>query len=352
MDLDSVEMFGQVDKSDMMGLALALPQEILEAVAIGNRLDIPEGYGDFSRILAIGMGGSGIPGDFLKALFWEELPMPMVVDRGYTIPRFVDRDTLAFAISYSGNTEETLAAFGAAREAGAKLISVTSGGELLRISSELGVPCLKVPAGRQTRASFGYLVFSLLAVLQKMKVIGDQTGDIQETVQVVEKMRQDLGPSVTIARNPAKSLALKLSGKSAILFGTHVHTDVVALRWKQQLNENSKAVARYEVFPELNHNEIVAWDSFHTMPDQMEAVFLRDEQEPSQIRKRIEVTREFLGLRGVSSTEVWSQGRSALARLVSLSYYSDFVSLYLALLNDVDPTPVEAIAFFKQKLAS
>ena len=352
MNLDNFEKFGRIDRSNMMEVVLDFPREIAEAVEIGSRLDIPTEYKRFSRILIAGMGGSAIPGDFLKALLWDELPVPLVVNRGYTTPRFVDGDTLVFAISYSGDTEETLAAFRGAREAGAKLITVTSGGQLLQLSKELGIPCLRVPGGRQTRASFGYLSFPLLTALQRMGVIGDKTKDVEETIQVVEKMRRELAPSVATAQNAAKALALKLSGKFALIFGTHAHTDVVALRWKQQLNENSKAPARYEVFPELNHNEIVAWDSPWFMPAQTEAVFLRDERESSRIQKRIEVTREFLGSRGVSLTEVWSQGNSSLARLISLSYFSNFVSLYLALLDDVDPTPVEPIAYFKRKLAS
>jgi glucose/mannose-6-phosphate isomerase len=208
-----------------------------------------------------------------------------------------------------------------------------------------------IPGGRQTRASFGYLLFSILTILQRLNLIPDKTEDIQETIDVVRSVREEIGPPIATADNTAKSLAKKLNGKSVVLYGSQGLTDVAALRWKQQLNENSKMTARYEVFPELNHNEIVSWDAPQLEADKVEVVFLRDGQEHQQIKRRIEATEDFLGTRKVSTTEVWSQGKSFLARLISLSYFSDFVSVYLALLNDIDPTPVKAIAYFKQKLA-
>jgi glucose/mannose-6-phosphate isomerase len=346
MNIDSMEMFSQIDRSDMVKFVLGLPGEIYEAVDIGNSFEIPRGYKQGSDILVTGMGGSGIPGDFLKALLSKELPVPLIVNKDYSVPRFTDKNTLVFAISYSGNTEETIAALKAANEVNARIIGITSGGKLLKLCQDAGTPFIQIPRGRQTRASFGYLLFSILTVLQRLDIVADKT------IDVVRKVRQEIGPSVATASNAAKSLALKLSGKSVVIYGTHNHTDVAALRWKQQLNENSKMPARYEALPELNHNEIVAWDSPGATHEQMEVVFLRDEQELPQIKRRIEVTREFLDSRGISTTEVWSQGRSLLARLISLSYFSDFMSLYLALLNDVDPTPIEAIAYFKQKLAA
>ncbi len=351
MNLDSPETFRKVDRSDMLGLTLAMPQEIREAVEIGRGVQIPQGYGRCSQVLVMGMGGSGIPGDNLRALLWGELPVPLLVSRTYTIPRCVGRDTLAFAVSYSGDTEETLAAFDMARGVGARLVSVTSGGRLLSLSQELGIPCLRVPGGRQTRASFGYLLFPLLVVLQRLGLIADKAKDVEEAIRVVEEMARELGPAVPVARNAAKSLALKLSGKFVLLLGTYPYSDVVALRWKQQLNENSKMLARYEFFPELNHNEIVAWDLLGKGGGNV-VLLLRDGGEPPQMRKRIEVTREFLVARGVGLDEVWSRGQSLIARLLSLSYFSNFVSIYLALLSDVDPTPVETIAHFKKKLAS
>ncbi len=350
MDLDKVEMFSQIDKSNMMGLVLGLPEEILEAVEIGFRFDLPEGYKRYSKILVTGMGGSGIPGDFLTSLLLKELSVPLVVNKDYSIPHFTDKDTLVFAISYSGMTEETIAAFQAARRVGAKIIGVTSGGELLLLCQDEGIPYIKMPQGRQTRASFGYLLFSVLIALQRLDAITDKTKDIQETVQVVRKMPLEIGPSVAMAQNPAKSLASMLYGKFAVLFGSHAYTDVVASRWKQQLNENSKFLARCDTFPELNHNEIVGWESPELT--QNEVVFLRDDKEPPRIKRRIEVTKEFLKSRQASVTEVWSQGDSVLARLLSLSYLGDFVSLYLAILNEVDPTPTEAIVYLKQKMAA
>jgi glucose/mannose-6-phosphate isomerase len=352
MDLDKVERFCEVDRSDMMRLVLDFSEEIIQAVDIGNRFDIPEGYNRFSKILVTGMGGSAIPGDFLKSLLWEELPVPLVVNKGYSIPRFADSDTLTFAISYSGATEETIAAFRVAKEAGVKIIGITSGGELLLLCREFGVPYLLVPGGRQTRTSFGYLLFSILKVLERIGITRDRTKEVQETVQVIKKMSEEIGPRVPSSQNSAKALTAKLLGRFPVIFGSRGCNDIVALRWKQQFNENSKVLARCEAFPELDHNEVVAWSLPGIMCEQGEVIFLRDEQEPPRIRKRIEVTRELLDLHGINIAEVWSRGHSALARLLSLSYFGDFVSLYLAILKEVDPTPTEAIAFIKEKMVS
>jgi glucose/mannose-6-phosphate isomerase len=352
MDLDEVNRFGEVDCSDMMQLVLHLPEDIADAVGIGHIFDLPEGYKKFSHILVTGMGGSGILGDFLCSLLRQELSVPVVVNKDYSIPRFVNSDTLVFTISYSGTTEELIAAYNMAKERGAKIIGVTSGGRLLLLCHQADIPCLVVPPGRQTRTSFGYLLFSLLAVMHRIGIGGIRDDDIQETIQVLGQMRQELGPQAPGVQNQAKSLAAKLGGKLPLIVGTYGFSDVVALRWKQQFNENSKVLARCEVFPELNHNEIVAWGSEGEMLKQVEAIFLRDSQEPPRMKTRIKVSQEFLDLHGVSFTQVWSRGGSPLARLLSLSYFGDFVSLYLAILNDVDPTPIEAIASIKQRMAS
>ena len=330
MDIDNTDMFSQVDMSEMMKLVIGFPGEIYEALDIGRRFDMPRGYRGISDIVVTGMGGSGIPGDFLKTLLYKELPVSLTVNKDYSIPRFTDRNTLVFAISYSGNTEETLSAFHLAKEARAKIIGVTSGGELLKLCKDNDIPFILIPGGRQTRASFGYLFFSVLTILQRLNLIPDKTEDIQETIDVVRSVREEIGPPVATADNSAKSLAQKLNSKSVVLYGSQGRTDVAALRWKQQLNENSKMTARYEAFPELNHNEIVSWDDPHLEADKVEVIFLRDEQEHQQIKKRIEVTKDFFGTRKISTTEVWSYGKSFLARLISLSYFSDFVSALTA----------------------
>jgi glucose/mannose-6-phosphate isomerase len=152
MNIDSMEMFSQIDRSDMVKFVLGLPGEIYEAVDIGNSFEIPRGYKQISDILVTGMGGSGIPGDFLRALLSKELPVPLIVNKDYAVPRFTDRNTLVFAISYSGNTEETIAAFKAANAVKAKTIGITSGGELLKLCQDTSIPFLKIPGGRQTRA--------------------------------------------------------------------------------------------------------------------------------------------------------------------------------------------------------
>jgi glucose/mannose-6-phosphate isomerase len=161
-------------------------------------------------------------------------------------------------------------------------------------------------------------------------------------------------PKVPLVDNPAKILAQKLYGKFPIIYGVGDHSDAIALRWKQQLNENSKVLAHYQLFPELNHNEIVGWELQERLKfnQNYHLIFLRDRQEIlPEIRYRIEITKELLGSKNVGISEVWSQGESLLARLFSLNCWADFTSIYLAVLNNVDPTPVDIIHFFKDRLA-
>jgi glucose/mannose-6-phosphate isomerase len=274
------------------------------------------------------------------------------VNRSDVVPAFVGPETLVCAVSYSGNTAETLSAFEDARARGAKLLAVTSGGRLAALAEQAHVPWVQVAGGMPPRATVGYLFTALLTVLARLGLIADQQASIAETIDTLRELAAQYRPGIETFRNLPKALATQLQGRWPVIYGVQEFSDVVAYRWRTQLNENSKILATHHVFPELNHNEVVGWDGPLALLQHLWVVLLRDPQESSRMALQIDTTKAFLQEKAAGITEVWAQGDARLARLFSLLYTGDFTSYYLALLRGVDPTPVDAIDRLKERLAS
>ena len=350
VDLDDLEVL-QVDRSGMLDLLLDLPAQVQTGERLGQSADLPPAT-DVRTIVVAGLGGSSISGDLLRSYLHAECPVPIVVNRHYVLPAFVGPATLVCTMSYSGNTEETLSAFQEARSRGAKLLAVTSGGQLAQLADQARVPCVRVPGGLPPRATLGYLFAPLLVILARLGLIAEQKGPLAETTEVLGELAAQYRPGVETFRNLPKALAKDLHGKFPAIYGVQDFSDVVAYRWRTQFNENSKVLASHQAFPELNHNEVVGWQGPLSDPSDVWVVLLRDIQELSRVARQIEITKALLQERAAGMTEVWPQGHCRLARLFSLLYAGDFTSYYLALLRGVDPKPVEAIDRLKDRLAS
>ncbi len=350
VDLDDLEVL-QVDRSGMLDLLLDLPEHIQVGERLGQSVDLPSGV-DVRAIVVTGMGGSSISGDLLRSYIHAECPVPVLVNRHYSLPAFVGPETLVCAASFSGNTEETLSAFGEARARGARLLAVTSGGQLAPLADEWQIPCVRVPEGLPPRTTVGYLFTPMLVTLARLGLIADQSAPLAEAIEVLRELGAQYRPGIETFRNLPKALAKDLHGKFPVIYGVQDLSDVIAYRWRTQFNENSKVLASHQAFPELNHNELVGWQGPLTGALEPWVVLLRDPQELGRIRLQIDITKAFLQERAAGLTEVWSQGDSRLARLFSLLYTGDFTSYYLALLRGVDPKPVEAIDRLKHRLAS
>ena len=349
-DLDDLDVLA-IDRSGMLGLLLDLPEQLHTGERLGQQADLPSAA-DIRAIVVTGLGGSSISGDLLRSYLHAVCPVPMLVNRHYSLPAFVGSDTLVCAISYSGNTEETLGAFEEARARGAQLLAVTSGGQLAQMAGQAHVPCVQVPGGMPPRATLGYLFTPVLVVLARLGFIPDQKAPLAEAVEVLRELGAQFRPGVETFRNLPKALARDLGGRLPVIYGTQDFSDVVAYRWRTQFNENSKVLASHQAFPELNHNEVVGWQGPLAEALDVWVVLLRDTQEMGRVARQIEITKAFLRERAAGMTEVWPQGDSRLARLLSLLYTGDFTSYYLALLRGVDPKPVEAIDRLKDQLAS
>ena len=297
-----------------------------------------------SHVLVAGMGGSGISGDFATAL----ADVPVIVNKSYGLPAWVkSAEPLVVAMSYSGNTEETLSAAETAAAQGLTPAVVTGGGTLAGWATEYGWPSVTVPGGLQPRAALGYLLGGLLHLLNAAGAASVDRNDFVASADIADSISGEGGSGWAMAAD----LAEGLSGRIVAVYGGGGITAPVAQRWKTQINENAKWPAWYSVFPELDHNEIVSWTTLADLTRRhVGIVTLRDRAEPPGVTARFRHTAEITGTDVAWVGEVWSQGNSALERMVSLAAMGDLVSLELARLAGVDPVPVDAIENLKRKL--
>jgi len=297
-----------------------------------------------SQVLVAGMGGSGIAGDFATAL----ADIPVFVNKSYGLPAWANAaDSLVVAMSYSGNTEETLSATEAAVAQGLTPAVVTGGGTLAAWAANQGWPTVTVPEGLQPRAALGYLLGGLLHLLNAAGATSLSRRDLLAAADIADSIVGEGGSGWLLAAD----LAQGLEGRIVAVYGGGGITSPVAQRWKTQINENAKWPAWYSSLPELDHNEIVSWTSLASLTrDHVGIVTLRDNAEPPGVSARFRQTEQITGRDVAWVGEVWSQGDSALERMVSLASMGDLVSLELARMLGVDPVPVDAIENLKRNL--
>lgn len=326
------------------------PLQVEEALRIGAGAPLPLTSSGVRSIVLTGMGGSAIAGDLLRSYVAEELQIPFLVNRTYRLPGFVDRDSLVIVSSYSGNTEETMASYRDATHREAAVLCITTGGEVERLALKHGHACIKVPPGLQPRAALGYSFFPLFLALSRMGFIKPRTADISETVVALKK-KSLIYADLNNPENHALQMAKRLHGKLPVIYSASDRLDAVNVRWRGQICENSKHLAFGHVLPEMNHNEIVGWKVDRQLMKKMAVVFLRDVGTLPRVRVREEITKGIIQKKASIVLEAWSEGTSLLARIFSLVYTGDWVSYYLAILNNEDPTPVRVIDYLKSELA-
>ncbi len=343
--LDDMERLETLDSSKMLDTLNEFPeqiQEVLDSLSLNLLPFKPD------NIVITGMGGSGIVGDVLQSFLANRIGMPIYVNKDYTLPSFVGENTLLFVVSYSGNTEETLNAARIGIKKGAKVVAISSNGELHEMCREKGMVFIKAPEGYHPRAAIAFMFVPVLKLLSEM-LIYDSDVAILDTLAVLKSLRDEINASVPTEKNPAKQLAKQIHGKISVIYGHSIYK-AVANRWHTQFNENAEVLSWYGAIPEMNHNEIVGWSG-----DENAALFLpillRDDKENESIKKRIELTKE-LAFQGRTDDvlEVWAQGDTQLARILYLIYMGDFVSIYLAMLYGLDPSPVKVIDRLKERL--
>jgi glucose/mannose-6-phosphate isomerase len=350
IDLDNWTAFHEIDPADMLGRIAELPQQCRDAWENVQSLELLPEYRQVNQTVVLGMGGSAIGGDLLRVLAEPECAVPIVTNRGYTAPAFVNANTLVIASSYSGNTEETLSAFAQAREQGAKLLAITTDGKLARRARELEVPLLTFSYESQPRAALGYSLVSLIGVMQKLGFVGDKSEDLEEAITVMDTLQVEIKETVPVTENAAKRLAKRLHGHLPVVYGAG-HLAEVAHRWKTQLNENAKVWSFFEQLPELNHNSVVGYQFPQELAERILVVMLISSLDHPRHKARFRVTQEILAKRGIAYETIEARGKSLLAQMLSAIHLGDYVSFYLAMLYEIDPTPVKTINYLKERLA-
>lgn len=342
--LDDLKMIHDRDKEDALGVAEKQWQQL------GYRFDVqlPQFDGILNVVLA-GMGGSAFPGEFVKA--WPGTFVPFEVVRGYELPAYVGSKTLFISSSYSGNTEETLAALAAAEERGAQIVVIAAGGKLADQARDKGYPLYVIPGGIQPRMCAFYFWSAIVQLLEPLGLVVDGATEAMRIAG--EWLKDQVGvwrPDVPTAQNPAKQLAQELMGQSLVVYsGPKLFP--AANKWKICTNENAKNIAWVNQFPEYNHNEFIGWSS-HPVDKPYAVVEIRSNLEHERVQKRFEISERLLsGLRPTPHI-VRPEGDTVLKQIIWTSNFADFVSLYLALLNGLDPSPVGLVEKLKVELSA
>ncbi len=338
-----------VDVSDMFSLIRDFPAQVREAAAIGKRFHPPFRARGIANIVMTGLGGSAIGGDLLRSYLAGELDVPFMVNRHYVLPRFVGPKSLVIVSSYSGNTEETIAAHREATRRKARVLCISSGGMTGSLALRAKQPLITIPGGLPPRAALGYSFFPLLVALGRIGLIKSRPRDIAETVSLLEAKSAELAV-LDPAKNPALRLAEQLQGRIGIVYASTERFDAVATRWRGQMAENAKSLMFGHVLPDMNHNELVGWKALTSPMREMQVIFLRDHADHPRVQMRFEFTHRTIARMTDHLAEVWSEGTSLLARMFSLVYLGDWTSYYLAILHREDPTPVAVIDQLKAEL--
>lgn len=352
LNLDDPNSYKQMDPQGMGDRIAEMGSQLEEARRLVSWFQHPgPEYGRARSIVVLGMGGSAIGGDLVRTLVEGQIQVPMAVCREYQLPGYVGPDTLVVASSYSGNTEETLSATREALDREARVIAITTGGQLARMAQQQGLPLLRFQYSAQPRAALGFSFGLLLGILAKLGYLDEARLGVDEAIATCQKLPSSLGPQVPTGANRAKQLALRLQGKLPIVYGAGILSEV-ARRWKGQFNENSKAWAYFEQLPELNHNAVVGYENPPDLAGRLHVILLSSSSFHPRVAARVRITGQILQQRGVAHEVVDARGNSPAAQMMDCIMMGDYVSYYLALLYGSDPTPVQVIDFLKQELAA
>ncbi|MDH5702923.1 MAG: bifunctional phosphoglucose/phosphomannose isomerase [Aigarchaeota archaeon] len=358
--LENLDKIREIDVHDLLRAQQSFPGFLEEALELSKQIKIPRTksrgnlrlkYRKPLNVVVAGMGGSAIAGDVAKDWLRDKLPIPMEVCRSYDLPVYAGPKTLVIVESYSGNTEEAIGCLLEALRRRCMVFAVTSGGSLLRISLELGIPSLQIPPKVPApRASLPFLLVPVAVLLSKFDLISPRfvSSEIRSAAYLLKELVEEFRPEVGVEVNQAKQLALGLVDTVPIVYAPESLRSA-ALRFKTQLNENSKVLAKYDIFPELNHNEAIGWDAPRRLTSIFTVLLISREQEREEMKERMRVVKdEFLATKASGVVEVKARGKSVLQQLLSSIYVGDMTSFYLAVLYHVDPVSTKVFRLVKQ----
>lgn len=344
------EPIGNLDPENMLGYIDALPDDLEKAWWLGHQLPLPMAEQP-TAVLICGMGGSAIGGDFLGSYLRDRCPVPIITHRDYGLPAWAEGPrTLVICSSHSGNTEETLSSFAEALKRGCSVLALTTGGKLGEQAGTNGVPAWVFEHEGQPRTAIPFGFGMLLGLLNRLGLAGFVDEEVADAVAVMRERREDLTAAAGLERNGARRLAGQLINRNIAIFAAG-ELEVIARRWKTQINELAKAWASFEGLPEMNHNTLAGLQFPESLYDRTSALFLVSQGDHPRNKLRIEASMRTFLQAGISTDALQASGSSRLAQMWSLLQMGDYVSYYLALNYGVDPTPVEALSRLKNFLA-
>jgi glucose/mannose-6-phosphate isomerase len=353
VDLDDLNELSRLDSEDVLGAVERFADQCREGWEIGRgATGLPDADG-VDSIVILGMGGSGVSGDVIRSVVEPRLPVPISVIKSYgPLPEWVGRNTLVFAVSYSGSTEETVAALQEAHLRGCRAVAISSGGPLADMARDYGLAHIQIPSGLQPRASLGFLTLPILGALIQVGLVPDLQDDLNESVSVLSDLQERCHRKRSRFENPAKDLAARIVGRVPVVYGGYGLAETAAYRFKCDLNEYGKTPAFWNVIPELDHNEIIGWNRLGELTqNNFVLICLRSSDEHERVALRFEITTRLIRGQLAEIIEVPAEGRSKLCQLLSLILVTQLASIYVGLAYGVDPGPVEVIQQLKAELS-
>lgn len=344
--LDDTTAMNSLDKENMVNIIQNFHQQINTAIHASMEITLPA-MGSIENIAVLGMGGSAIGGDLLCSCLANNASVPVVTIRAYEPPQWIGNKTLLLVSSYSGNTHETLSSLEKVMQRNPKVIVVTSGGKLAKMAQEKGWPLVSVPGGQPPRASMGYMFVPLWVLVARLGLTPDPKAGLQKMAESLALQATQWGYDVPSEKNPAKQLARKLFGHPIFVYGTEGPLTAAAYRWRGQIQENAKMLVSSHAFPEFCHNEITGYEKPQEYIKKAMVVILRDLEEPARHKAQVEASIEIMKHAAEEVIELYGEGEDRMIRAVSLIYFGDWVSYYLAMLNGVDPTSIQSIIAIK-----
>ncbi len=315
--------------------------QLTEAIAIGEQASLRSPSGKISNVIISGLGGSGIGGSLIAKITAQELKIPLAVNNDYSLPAYCGPETLLIVCSYSGNTEETVCVMEAGIKSGAQIVCVTSGGKILELAKAASIDFILIPGGMPPRACLGYSFTQLFFILNHFKLIGSGfKSELKASITMLDEKEEEI-------KEQAFKVACCIVDKIPVLYSS-ADSEAIAIRFRQQLNENSKILCWHHVFPEMNHNELVGWTKKN---DDLAVIFLRNDSDNKRIQSRMEICRDIFLKHTPTLIELHAKGNSQLEKALYLVHLCDWISCSLADLKKIDPVEVSVIDYLKSSLA-
>ncbi|WP_240420605.1 bifunctional phosphoglucose/phosphomannose isomerase [Paenibacillus periandrae] len=354
INLDQSDTLLQLDKTQLFEATAQYSSWMADGYAQAKALEVKALSGKVDEIVMCSVGGGPVASLVqLKSLLFDEIKVPIILSQAYSMPAYVDSDSIVFIVNYSGGSEEVVSAYRHAITTGATIIVLTAGGKARELAEQNGHLLFQLPAGRQPRMiSTSHVLVPILVILHRLGLIADPDQGIAETIRLIEQLTPAYAPQAVLADNEAKQIATEMDGLIPVVYGTLPFTDASAVRFKNQLAEVSKVMAFSNAMSGLHHDEANGWDADSAMLRQFHFTLIHDREDTEPMGRRLRATREVLASRAGAVRVITSVGESRLARMCSLVYLIDHVTLYLAFIRGIHPSQGDALNEFRARFNS